>query len=183
MRDKFSRIETERLILREWTLADISDTVEGLNNYDVTKYLPLIPFPYTEKDAEQFICNIEKPNNAKNLNFAVELKVTKKVIGGTSIRIDENGNAEGGGIWINPKYQGKGYGSEIWKARARFCFDVLKAKEIINGFLSDNEISWKMQKKLGYKLRGDTKEVYCLARKCNVIDIKTILKKEDFIEE
>ena len=30
-------IETERLILREWTLNDVNDMVEGLNDFDTAK--------------------------------------------------------------------------------------------------------------------------------------------------
>ena len=48
-------IETERLILRQYRLEDIDDVVEGLNNLNVTKWLAGAPYPYTKKDAENFI--------------------------------------------------------------------------------------------------------------------------------
>ena len=48
-------IETERLILRQYSLDDVSDIVEGLNNLNVTKWLAGAPYPYTDKDALHFI--------------------------------------------------------------------------------------------------------------------------------
>ena len=36
--DKDMIIETERLILRQWNMNDITDMVEGLNNINVTKW-------------------------------------------------------------------------------------------------------------------------------------------------
>jgi len=44
-------IETERLILREWTFADVADMVDGLNNYKVSRNFGT-SFPYTIKYAE-----------------------------------------------------------------------------------------------------------------------------------
>lgn len=53
--EKNIRIETERLILRQWEMGDINDMIEGLNNINVTRWLANIPFPYTNNDAEKFI--------------------------------------------------------------------------------------------------------------------------------
>jgi len=49
------RLETNRLILREWTLNDIDDLVEGLNNIEVSKWLAFVSYPYTKKDAKDWI--------------------------------------------------------------------------------------------------------------------------------
>ena len=75
-------IETERLILRQYRLEDIDDVVEGLNNLNVTKWLAGAPYPYTKKDAENFI---NKSINEKLYNFAIVLKIENKVIGGTQL--------------------------------------------------------------------------------------------------
>ena len=49
------RLETDRLILRDWSKKDINDLVEGLNNLEVSKWLAHIPYPYTKRDAEEWI--------------------------------------------------------------------------------------------------------------------------------
>ena len=53
------------------------------------------------------------------------------------------GNA-GGGIWINEKYQGYGYGSEAFVARIKYAFDVLGLRRLENGYFKGNEQLHKM---------------------------------------
>lgn len=66
--DKDTIIETERLILRQYSLNDVPDIVEGLNNLSVSKWLSGAPFTYTEQDAIDFI-NKSIENNL--YNFAI----------------------------------------------------------------------------------------------------------------
>jgi len=44
------KLETKRLIIRKVKKKDILDLVEGLNNFEVAKYLANVPYPYTKKD-------------------------------------------------------------------------------------------------------------------------------------
>ena len=53
--DKDLIIETERLILRRYSLNDVNDIVDGLNNINVTKWLAGAPYQYTKEDAVHFI--------------------------------------------------------------------------------------------------------------------------------
>lgn len=145
-------IETERLILRQWNMSDIDDMVEGLNNFNVTKWLAGAPFPYTVEDAKHFI---QKTINNNLYNFAIVLKSENKAIGGTQLTDVSlaNGTA-GGGIWINEKYQGFGYGSEAFGARIKYAFETLELRRLENGYFKDNERSHKMQLRFGYKDEG-----------------------------
>lgn len=146
------KIESERLILRQWNMNDINDVVEGLNNINVTKWLASAPFPYTKKDAEDFI---KKTIDNDLYNFAIVLKSENKVIGGTQLtNISIANGTAGGGIWINEKYQGYGYGTEAFGARIKYAFEVLGLRRLENGYFKENEKSHKMQLKFGYKDEG-----------------------------
>lgn len=145
-------IETERLILRQWNMDDIEDMVEGLNNINVTKWLAGAPFPYTVKDAKEFI---SKTIDNNLYNFAIVLKGENKVIGGTQLtNISVANGTASGGIWINEKYQGFGYGTEAFGARIKYAFEVLGLRRLENGYFKENEKSHKMQLKFGYKDEG-----------------------------
>ena len=145
-------IETERLILRQWSLDDINDMVEGLNNINVTKWMAGAPFPYTVSDAEYFINN---SLNNKLYNFAIVLKAENKVIGGTQLTdINLTNGTAGGGIWINEKYHGFGYGTEAFGARIQYAFENLGLRRLENGYFEGNEKSHKMQLRFGYKDEG-----------------------------
>ncbi len=168
-------IETERLILREWTLDDMVDQVEGLGNFETAKYLT-VPFPYTAQNSIEYIKQHSK-NVPNNYAFAVELKENGKVIGGTNLYI--SGDENSGGIWINENYTGKGYGTELWLARAKFAFEVLELNELQNGYFEFNVRSKHMQEKIGYKTIGKSAK-FCPALNKEVAEILTRLTKTDF---
>jgi RimJ/RimL family protein N-acetyltransferase len=150
--DKDMIIETDRLILRQWNMNDIADMVEGLNNINVTKWLAGAPYPYTEKDAEDFV---KKTIDNNLYNFAIVLKSENKVIGGTQLtNISLANGTAGGGIWINENYQGYGYGTEAFGARIKYAFEVLGLRRLENGYFKENEKSHKMQLRFGYKDEG-----------------------------
>ena len=145
-------IETDRLILRQWNLDDVNDVVEGLNNLNVTKWLAQVPYPYTEEDAKSFI---KKSIENRLYNFAIVLKEENKVIGGTQLtNISYVHGTAGGGIWLNEKYQGKGYGTEAFGARIKYAFEELGLRRLENGYFKENEKSHKMQLRFGYKDEG-----------------------------
>jgi RimJ/RimL family protein N-acetyltransferase len=157
------RLETERLVLREWKEEDTNDLVEGLNDLNVSKWLVFAPYPYTRKDAEEWIryCS-SLAGNGKDRDayeFAIELRSEKKVIGGVSLqKINRFQGTAGGGIWINATYQNNGYGTEAFGAKLRFAFDKLKLRRMDNGFLEGNTPSFKMQEKFGFKIEGKRRE-------------------------
>lgn len=163
------KLETKRLIIREWRKSDIKDIIEGMNNISVSKWLAFVPYPYTKKEAEKWVkyCTKKaKKRKGRNIyEFAIELKSEKKVIGGVSLtHINTFQGTAKGGIWLNAKYQGYGYGSEAFGEKTRFAFEELGLRRLENGFFKGNTASFNMQKKFGYKLEGMKRKAYhCLA--------------------
>ncbi len=171
-------IETKRLILRPYELSDAEDLVEGLNNLNVSKWLAYVPYPYTKKDAIDFITKSIETNA---YNFAIVLKEENKVIGGTQISdINYIHGTAGGGIWTNEKYHGKGYGTEAWGARIKYAFEVLNLRRLENGYFKDNIASFKMQEKFGYKNEGIKRQKYITKSTGKIEDecITGLLKEE-----
>lgn len=151
-------LRTERLKLRAWTKADLDDLVDGLNNYNISRWLAYVSFPYTLEDAIKWIdyCSrLETTNKTTGYEFAIELTSESKVIGGASLANINyfQGKAEGG-IWINERYHGQGLGTEAFGKRIEFAFDILGLRRLENGFFTGNENSLRMQEKFGYKVEG-----------------------------
>jgi len=179
------KLETKRLILRDWRKEDIKDLVDGLNNLGVARWLAFVPHPYTRKHAEAWIshCMDTAKTRARRrtYEFAIELKSERKVIGGVSLdRINDTHGTAGGGIWINAQYQSKGYGSEAFGEKIRFAFQELKLRRLENGFFKANPFSLRMQKKFGYKVEGVKRSAFrCMADgKLKDEWITGLLKKE-----
>ena len=181
-------LNTQHLILRPWQEKDSEDLMTGLNDFQVSKWLAYIPYPYTLKDAKRWIdyCQNSGEDNESSTyyEFAIVLKKKNKVIGGTGLDlIDLNqGISGGGGIWLNRKYHGLGYGKEAFGKRIEFAFKDLGLSKLENGFFPGNEASWRMQESFGYKIETLIKEKYlCLADGKLKDEYHTVLLLKDWI--
>lgn len=159
------RLETWRLTLRPWEESDVVDLIEGLNNHNVSKWLSRVPFPFTGFDSENWLNYCASIDQKSNYEFAIELKSEGKVIGGLSLnRVDPLQGTASGGIWLNEKYQGKGYGTEAFAEKIRFAFMDLDLRRLENGCFPGNASSQKMLYRLGYSMEGMKRSsLVCLA--------------------
>jgi ribosomal-protein-alanine N-acetyltransferase len=74
-------LETPRLILRELTPADAADMFEYHREPECVRYMPIAP-SQSVADTEGWIKRIAVDYRAKlGINFGIELKAEKKVIG------------------------------------------------------------------------------------------------------
>ena len=151
-------LETKRLILRRPRKGDWKDIVEGVGEYEVSKMLAQVPYPYAKKDAEQFIKKTIKKWKEKvqdDYLFFIELKIEKKVIGAMGIhKINLFAGVATTGSWINKKYQRNGYITEAKIATNDFAFNVLKLRRLNSNVAVENLASNATQLKMGYKLEG-----------------------------
>lgn len=152
------KLETKRLILRQLKMKDAKELAENANNLNVSKWMMLLPSPYTIKDAKWYINYCakkfkEKP--IKNYDFGIELKSGRKIIGAIGLeRIDFSQGIAGGGFWIGEKYWGKEYGTEAIGEILKLAFNKLKLRKVELGYLKGNPSSFKVQKKFGFKIEG-----------------------------
>jgi len=155
-------LKTKRLILRPLKKSDWKDIVEGVGELDVAKMTKSIPYPYTKKDALEWINKNIKKNRKKekeSYNFALELKSEKKVIGDIDLsKINKFSGTATTGSWINKQYWRKGYITEAKIAVNDFAFNKLKLRKLNSEVFKNNKASNATQKKVGYKLEGIEKE-------------------------
>jgi len=150
------KLETKRLILRPLKKSDAKDSVEGLNNLNITKWLLVVGNPYTLKDAESWIKhtqNVFGKKKKEEYPFGIELKSESKIIGGMGL--DVKGDYKGKiGYWINERYWRKGYASEALEAIIKFAFNKLKLQRLETGVFAGNPSSGKLLEKFGFKKEG-----------------------------
>lgn len=148
------RLDTERLIIREFEHKDIETLVLTLDNLEITRHLLAVPHPYTRKDAEWWIDRNHKMARDKkreSYDLAIQHKEDKALIGGIGLAsIDYGRGTAEIGYWLNPSYHQKGYMSEAVKAIIDFGFDELKLKRINLKAHTDNDASNALAKKIGF---------------------------------
>ena len=140
------RIETEHLIIRNYTLADKEDLCEYMLQRVDAKFEAYPDFTKEKAEEEiKFRCGSDE-------FFAIELKEEQKVIGNVYLGKREFHGKELGYV-LNEHYHGKGYGSEAAKAVVTWAFQE-GVHRIYAECAPENTPSWKMMEKIGMKREG-----------------------------
>ncbi|GKY87919.1 GNAT family N-acetyltransferase [Sinisalibacter aestuarii] len=131
---------TERLTLRKLTEADIPALVAGLNDFTVSGWLTVVPYPYTEEDARGFVAHIAGEPDGFD-GFAI-------VAGGTVVGVIGIGDSLG--YWLARAAQGRGYASEAAVALVSHYFAATGAERLASGYFEGNHPSCHVLDKLGF---------------------------------
>jgi RimJ/RimL family protein N-acetyltransferase len=141
-------LETERLLLREFTPKDGFHFYHLNNDPDVVKYTGNSAFSSLE-EANKFILNY----NDYKLNgfgrWAVLLKDTNEFLGWCGLKFEEEKNEIDLGFRFYKKYWRKGYATESAIACVNYGFNKLKLKEIVGRAYLENKASISVLKKCG----------------------------------
>ena len=141
--------------IREWKIEDKKDLSEILNNMNILNNLrDGLPYPYTEKDAEEFIKAILSSDKEKTFAFAITLD--DKVIGSIGVFRQENIHYRTAemGYYIGEKYWGNGYMTE---AVRQVCDNVFEHTDIVRIFAEPfayNTASCRVLEKAGFTCEG-----------------------------
>jgi [ribosomal protein S5]-alanine N-acetyltransferase len=150
------KIETERLVLRDYKKSDAKSILEGINSLNVSQYLLVVPYPYTDKDALWWVNHCEEKQKEiprKSYEFGIVIKPEKEIVGGvglSDVRLDEKSAHIG--YWLAEKYWRKGYVSEAAKRIIDFAFEDLGLEKIIIPVFAENIGSNALAQKVGGKL-------------------------------
>lgn len=121
------KIETDRLILREYVQADWEQLQAYCADPEVTRYLTW--GPNTPEQTKAFIVRaMEWRNEAPRMTFelAVVLKATGKLVGGIGLRIKSQVRKEADlGYCYSKDVWGQGIGTEAARALLKFGFEQL----------------------------------------------------------
>jgi len=169
------RIATARLVLRPLLARDINDLVAEVNDFEVSRMLARVPYPYSRADARAFLAAAGKDPN----DFPLMITAGGKVIGGIGLSQIEAGCEFG--YWLGRDHWGKGLASEAGRAFLAYAFDRYAVDSMQSGVFADNPASLRVQEKLGFQPTG-RRFVECLARGKRVEHIDTRLTRARFAE-
>jgi len=107
-------LETERLTLRPFGLADVDDVFAYAQDPEWSRYLRTLPSPYLRDDAERFIARQLLLDRAEHPTWAVVSDDT--VIGGINLRFDFEHRLAELGYSVARAHWNNGYCSEAARA-------------------------------------------------------------------
>jgi RimJ/RimL family protein N-acetyltransferase len=151
-------LETNRLIIREYTLEDMEAVHVYASDPLVAVYT--IWGPNTREDTAEFLNRVQEfqlQEPRVDYELAVTLKDSGALIGGVGIHITEPRQAEMG-YCLNPQYWRLGYATEAASAMVQFGFRQLGIHRIYATCRPDNIGSASVMKKIGMTYEGHLRE-------------------------
>jgi RimJ/RimL family protein N-acetyltransferase len=172
-------LNTERLTLRASAAEDLPALVPLLNDYNVTKNLTPVPFPYTLEAGRGWLAHIAAAQ-AKGNHFSFSVYRDSSFIGVCSV-----GRQHGRfnlGYWIGRPYWGLGYATEAAARVVRFAFESLGETALASGYYADNPASGRVLEKLGFEPAG-CELIHCVSRNATVVCNRVWLAREDYVQK
>ena len=142
-------------IIREWRIEDSTNLANMLNNIKIMDNLrDGLPYPYTEKDAEEYINAMLSADKTKTYAFAITLDDV--AIGSIGVFRCENIHSQTAemGYYIGEPYWGKGYGTSTIRQVCDYIFNNTDIIRIFAEPFAYNTASCRVLEKAGFEFEG-----------------------------
>ena len=148
-------LETERLILRAFTIADGPQVQKLAGAREVAEMTLLIPHPYPQGAAEEWIAS-QPADAARGTGyvFAVVEKSSGELVGAIGLTCSPVHNRAEVGYWFGVPYWGRGYCTDAAKEVLKFGFESLNLNRIYACHFGTNPASGRVMQKAGMRYEG-----------------------------
>ncbi|MEC4819350.1 MAG: GNAT family protein [Scytonema sp. PMC 1069.18] len=153
-------IETQRLILRDFTESDWQGVHLYASDPEVVRYLPF--GPNTEEETKNFLqteIKAHRKRHRQHFALAVTLKENKQVIGACRLSISNPNKRESSiGFALARQFWGQGYATETAAKLLEFGFQQLNLHRIFALSDPQNHHSMRVLVKIGMRQEGYLRE-------------------------
>ncbi len=141
-------LETERLVLRTPTLADVKAIANIANDHRIAENLRRLPHPYRVGDAEMFVGSL-----ARSRERAFLIEHDDDVIGVVGLDFTQ-GSAPELGYWLGADFWGQGFATEAARAAIDHAFGEFDADRVQASARVTNPASRHVLEKCGFQWTG-----------------------------
>jgi RimJ/RimL family protein N-acetyltransferase len=174
----FPRIETARLRLRAFRLADAA-AVQRLAGDRRVAEGTLLPHPYAGGAARAWIWDQALAYAAgQSIDFAIERAEDGALAGAIGLEIDRAGACAKLGYWLGRAHWGRGYATEAVQAVLGYGFAVLELERIWAPRFRWNGASARVLEKAGLAQEGSRREYVAARGREETIETHGILRWE-----
>ncbi len=148
-------LDTTRLVLRPFTMADAPDVQRLAGAREVASTTLRIPHPYTTGTAEAWISTHQDAyERGESANFAIVRRLDQGLIGCIGLHIDPHHAHAEMGYWIGVPFWSHGYCTEAAQAVIQYGFEVLRLHRIHASYMARNPVSGRVMQKIGMTYEG-----------------------------
>ncbi len=176
MKKTFPQLQTNRLILSQFTANDIENVYKGLSHPDVIKYYG-VSFKTLEETKEQMQWFADLEKNETGIWWAIRSKDNQEFLGAGGLNdLSKKHKKAEIGFWLLPNFWGKGIMKEDMNSILDYAFNTLNLHRI-EGFVESNNQNCKNAlKKVAFQYEGTMKDYKIKNGKYISIDIFAKIK-------
>ena len=142
-------LETERLMLRRPTLADVKAIAHLANDRRIAENTRRLPHPYSQEHAIEFVRGTA--DDDRGTVFLIESNFVPIGVVGIDWRQPE---APELGYWLGVDHWGQGFGTEAARAVIDFTFEEFDVEHLMSGARVSNPSSRNILEKCGFQWSG-----------------------------
>jgi [ribosomal protein S5]-alanine N-acetyltransferase len=147
-------LETDRLLLRPMQASDAPAIAAKINNFEISKNLARVPYPYNLADAEAFLSWAEGLDERSQFRIIALKQVPKNLIGIISFDFVEDTQSAELGYWMVKEQWGKGLMTEAAKAMVQLAFESAGLSTLSSCYFVENPASGNVLEKAGFEAAG-----------------------------
>ena len=148
-------LETDRLILRPFAIADTERVKELAGDKRIYETTLNVPHPYEDGMAEKWISShLPQFYNDNGMNLAITLKENGDLVGAIGLGATKQHKRAELGYWIGVPFWSKGYCTEAAKAVVEYGFKILGYHKITSRHIESNLASGKVMEKASMSKEG-----------------------------
>ncbi len=162
----FAPLATDRLTLRPYRSEDAAELHRLINDWEVTRNLAAVPFPYRRDLADEWIRSAAESlagGSAYHLLIAGMEGERETIVGGVGLRIEAAGRIGHLGYWVGRRFWGHGVASEAAGRLARWALANLDLVQLQATVATDNPGSAAVLRRIGFRQVGEASQEF-LAR-------------------
>jgi len=144
------QVVSERLTLRQPTREDVEAICALANNWEVTRWMGRMPYPYFKEDALFFLEHVVP----REVAWIVEGRNSGEAFGVAGLVPHETSGSAELGYWLGQRHWGKGFATEASRAILEFAFGRAFLSEVTSGCFVGNIRSAHVLEKLGFQPSG-----------------------------
>ena len=142
-------LETERLMLRRPTLADVKTIARLANDRRIAENTRRLPHPYSQDHAIEFVRAMANDN--RETVFLIENNHAPIGVVGVDWR---QSDAPELGYWLGVEHWGQGFATQAARAVIDFTFEEFRVEQLISGARFANPSSRNILEKCGFQWSG-----------------------------
>jgi RimJ/RimL family protein N-acetyltransferase len=177
--DCLPSLETERLVLRPYALADALRVQQMCGDSVVASTTLNLPHPYPDGAAEKWIStHADSFRQGTGVTLAITLRPNRTVIGSVGLSVNKNHQRGELGYMIAKEHWNHGYCAEAARALMGYGFSALGLNRIQAMHFPSNPASGRAMQKLGMTREGLLRQYVCNRGTFEDLVLYSILRDE-----